>query len=340
MIDESTDVSVISTLMVYIRYVDSSGHVRSHFLSVEQLPGCDSEAIYGTVINCLLAKGLDPNVIALATDGASVMVGTKTGVAAKFKENMNPYMLSNHCLAHRLALASGNAADNVKYLLKFQEIVNAVFKFFHYSPKNLRNLNSIRETLQESRSVTLKQTFHTRWLSFHKSVASIISCLDSLLTCFQSLAATNVKAAGFVKQMACFKFLATAYFLKDALEILSKLCESLQKPNLIFAQVQQKLNSYIVALQGLKTNAGSGTAFQEFLRQLPSVNAPESGFSSFMSHQIKDTEHERKLFEATREEFIDKVILNISNRFPDSDLMVSFAIFEPSFMPDRVKQDH
>ncbi|XP_070549146.1 zinc finger protein 862-like [Ptychodera flava] len=270
MIDESTDVSVTSTLMIYIRYVDSVGHIKSNFLSVEKLSGCDAESIYDAVVSTVNSKGLDlNNLVALATDGATVMTGTKSGVATRFKKSVNPFMLSNHCLAHRLALASGNAADSVKYLVKYQEIVNSIFKYFHFSPKNLRNLKSIQVVLEEESARTLKQAFHTRWLSFYRCVAALIACIDSLLTCFASQP-NDIRATGFLKQIGSYKFLATTYFLKDALQILSKLCESLQKANLIYATVHRKLTAYIEALKGLKS--GYGSAFSEFMTKVPNQN--------------------------------------------------------------------
>ena len=44
-------------------------------------------------------------LIGMATDGASVMKGERNGVTTKMK-NKNAILLSTHCIAHRLALAS------------------------------------------------------------------------------------------------------------------------------------------------------------------------------------------------------------------------------------------
>ncbi len=49
------------------------------------------------------------------SDGASVMIGCRNGVATK----LLPYdeqMLSVHCICHRLALASGQAAYRIERL--------------------------------------------------------------------------------------------------------------------------------------------------------------------------------------------------------------------------------
>ncbi|XP_070568044.1 zinc finger MYM-type protein 6-like [Ptychodera flava] len=91
-LDEATDVSNLSTLMLYIRFVNNDGNVESHFLSVRELADCTAGEIYKTVSTLLDEKDLDQsNLICLATDGASVMTGHKTGVTTRFKDK-NPYL--------------------------------------------------------------------------------------------------------------------------------------------------------------------------------------------------------------------------------------------------------
>ncbi|XP_070567317.1 E3 SUMO-protein ligase KIAA1586-like [Ptychodera flava] len=112
-LDEATDVSNLSTVMVYIRFVNCDGNVESHFLSVKELSACSAGEIYNAVSLLLADKDLDVgNLICISTDGASVMRGQKSGVTTRFKD-VNPYLVANHCLAHRLALASEKAANMV-----------------------------------------------------------------------------------------------------------------------------------------------------------------------------------------------------------------------------------
>ena len=49
------------------------------------------------------------------SDGAAVMVGKQSCVATQLKEH-NPEMVSLHCGAHRLALASSQAVGYISYL--------------------------------------------------------------------------------------------------------------------------------------------------------------------------------------------------------------------------------
>ncbi|KAK6178208.1 hypothetical protein SNE40_013018 [Patella caerulea] len=98
--DESTDTSNIQNLIIYIRFV-TNGIVRTKFLAIKELDeGCTAAEIYKLLKHTLEEKDLNQNnLISLGTDGASTMVGSKTGVTTRFKLD-NPLILSFHCAAH------------------------------------------------------------------------------------------------------------------------------------------------------------------------------------------------------------------------------------------------
>ena len=91
------------------------------------------------------------------------MTGVHAGVIIQMKKK-NPFMLSTHCIAHRLALASGQAADSIFYK-KYQQYINTIYKYYHYSSKHWSKLKEIQTILQHA-EIKLKQTFYTRCLSF------------------------------------------------------------------------------------------------------------------------------------------------------------------------------
>ena len=53
----------------------------------------------------------------LGSDGASVMLGSREGIS-KLLRDKSPFLVSNHCIAHRLALACGQAANQIQKSLK------------------------------------------------------------------------------------------------------------------------------------------------------------------------------------------------------------------------------
>ncbi|KAJ8299943.1 hypothetical protein KUTeg_021462 [Tegillarca granosa] len=134
MIDESSDISV-QPIWLYLDEELGRVEPKTSFLSIRQLSLANADCIVAELLKALGRKGLQvKDMVGISTDGASVMVGCKTGVVTQLK-SLNSSILSTHCIAHRLALSCGGAADRVPYLVQFQEDLNSIYKYFHNSPK-------------------------------------------------------------------------------------------------------------------------------------------------------------------------------------------------------------
>lgn len=103
-LDETTDISVFKQLVVYILFLDNETPTVK-YSRLLKLDACDADSIMRKIQEHLNHLGVDmKRVIGLGTDGASVMTGRHNGVAVQM-QRMNPFLLFNHCCAHRLALA-------------------------------------------------------------------------------------------------------------------------------------------------------------------------------------------------------------------------------------------
>lgn len=148
-IDESTDVSVTQSIIVYVKYINA-GQLFTKFLKLKELTHATAAGIFEATMSVLREYNLDvEKMSAIGTDGAAVMLGERNGVAVKFKE-CNKSIISIHCVAHRLALASGQAADSISYLIKFQEILNKVYKYFQHSAKRTHALKEMQRVLDRA----------------------------------------------------------------------------------------------------------------------------------------------------------------------------------------------
>ena len=83
------------------------------------------------------------------SDGASTMIGSRNGVAAKLKEIL-PWPVNNHCEAHRLALACSQAADAIPFMKIFKDKVSQMHRFYDYSPVRTVGLKEIQSILGEA----------------------------------------------------------------------------------------------------------------------------------------------------------------------------------------------
>ena len=55
------------------------------------------------------------------SDGAKVVTGERTGVAARLKQ-INSKLINVHCVCHRLALACAGASDETKYITQVEGV--------------------------------------------------------------------------------------------------------------------------------------------------------------------------------------------------------------------------
>ena len=180
-VDETTDVSVTKQLIVYGRYF-CNGDVETSFLGILELQ--NGLAVTITEALCKLCSDLkvdlQTRLWGLGSDGASVMLGNRGGVSKLLREKA-PFLVANHCIAHRLALACGQAANKVPYLKKFKDILNQLYQFYQHSPVRTAGLKSIQDLLDDS-LLKLTEAKDVRWLSHEKAVDHLRKCLESFVT--------------------------------------------------------------------------------------------------------------------------------------------------------------
>ena len=326
MIDESTDISTTQKLIMYVRFV-IGGDVCTRFLQIIDLPSGKADDIFEVVMKELKSKHLPlEKLIGMATDGASVMKGERNGVTAKMKRE-NPFLLSTHCIAHRLALASGKAADSVPYLKQYQQSVNTIYKYFHYSPKHSRALEEMQAVLNVAER-KFQQVFHTRWLSFNGAVQAILSNYDPLVSALIGDGQSDPIANGILKFITTFLFLATTHLLADILPALSRLSKLFQKQCVDFAAVYYGVEACVTALEGFKENPGPRLA-----QFVDDIQAEPGNSFYFHDHKISDSISQRQQFASIKGRFLDQLIENLKSRFPDNDTLYSFSILDPQSLP-------
>ena len=146
--DESTDIAVTKKLVLYARIVKDCT-VSTLFLKNIQILDGRAETIMDAMKQWIDANKIGfEKCLGFGSDGESVMVGRKTGLATRMKA-VNPFMVSIHCAAHRLALVSSQAAKEIAYMTKLMETLHALYNFFHNSAVRSAKLHAIQDALEE-----------------------------------------------------------------------------------------------------------------------------------------------------------------------------------------------
>lgn len=123
--------------------------------------GTTSDDIFNSISEFIQKNDFDWNkLIRLCTDGASAMIGVRSGLAQKLKEK-NPTLVSTHCVIHRQALASKTLPQNLRQSL---DLAIKNVNYIKSSALNSRLFTLLCEDLDSDHKVL---PFHTevRWLS-------------------------------------------------------------------------------------------------------------------------------------------------------------------------------
>ena len=324
MIDESTDVSVLKQLVVYGRAV-VDGKLESHFLGMRDLADGRAMTIERSLLEFLNDNGLEiTNMSSFGSDGANVMTGRREGVAARLKR-LNSNLISIHCVAHRLALAAGQASETIPYLRKFKEILCNLFYFYHNSAVRQAGLTAIQNVLDDP-VLRLKQAKDVRWLSHNAAVEALRRSLSSVLVSLDREASerSNPTASGLLKFTKQFFFVAALSLFADVLPHLAKLSRTLQSSSLDFSILQPVVESCITNVE--KQTQSPGKHFSELDDLLASLN--EAGHSINVEGNVKE-----RFDEQVRKPYLAKLIENMNERFQAIGVVSAFSIFNPSELP-------
>lgn len=188
------------------------------------------------------------NISSFGSDGASVMVGCRSGVATQLRA-CNRQMVSVHCVCHRLALASSQASSGVSYLKKFKDYLLTLYNFFHNSPVKSARLKQVQEVLSIPQ-LKITRAVDTRWLS-HKSVISTqLRTLPAVLVYLYQQ--EDPTAMGLYKVMATYSFFASLLLLDEVLAAVNRLSLAFQRSTIDLTTIPPLLNSTVQALEKIK----------------------------------------------------------------------------------------
>ena len=145
MIDESTTLNKKSALVMCLRFSFSADDKPVSFLGeLIELEAITAKAIMKACLDNLKSYGMNEEflqkcLISFACDGASVMLGRKSGVATELKK-LFPTLLIWLCSNHRIELAISDTRNELHGVNHFQMFFDKLYSLFNLSPKNQREL--------------------------------------------------------------------------------------------------------------------------------------------------------------------------------------------------------
>lgn len=271
LVDESTDISVTQKLVVHVHFMTEDFVPKTRFLKNPDLSDGKAATILDTLKAVLAEKPLPHPVLSkvfgLGSEGAAVMTGVKGGVSGLMKKE-NPMLVNVHCLAHRLALCTSQAATDIPALKGYQQIITDIYYYFSKSAKRTAGLKRVQEVL-ESDVLKVKEVHSVRWLSFYNALYAIYCSWGALVTYFATHALSDAKAKGFLKKITQCEFIAITHFLIDIIPITTQLNLVFQKEDLDLAAVNPVVET---TLQHVKVASERGKHQQELKEKIKIVH--------------------------------------------------------------------
>ena len=235
------------------------------------------------------------------------MTGTELGVTGFFLREVNPHLSNIHCIAHKLALCSGQAAERVPVLKDYQTTLTSIFYYFKRSSCRVEKLRAVQELL-DSPQLRIREVHQVRWLAIYQAVETIYRSLDALITFFHN--EKDATAQGYAKKLSQKDFVHVTYLLMDVLPVITKLSLFFQRKDLDLPLIPVQVDLCIKDLQKLKDD-GAGMYVQELEKEL----SLESGKMVFKGHVLQGRDN----FKSVKNAFLEELIKNIRSRFPEDE---------------------
>ena len=179
--DGTTDTSYQEAEIVYVRSCNH-GTISVYFSEITNVQKADASTLCDVMLKGAknLCSQAESKLVATGTDGASTMMGSKTGAVQRIREKLKkPYLIGIHCNGHKLELAF---KDTLKQKIPLYNILELFLLNIYYF---YRNSNSNRSSLKESyKTLSLKINMPTRVGGTRWIASSLISQRICVITQF------------------------------------------------------------------------------------------------------------------------------------------------------------
>ncbi|KAK0041995.1 E3 SUMO-protein ligase [Biomphalaria pfeifferi] len=320
-VDESTDISVSKMLILYMKYRNENESIyKTVFAGILKVIACDSLSIFQAIQNFCIENGFDLNKMVMFTsDGASVMLGKRKGVAALLRQ-LIPHLSEQHCIAHREDLGLDDAWKNIPLMKEIETLLRTVYTIFCRSSVKKAKFEELAKAA-DADVIAFRPLHEVRWLSRHFAVNALVKNYDVFLQyCQEKVEEDNDPVHRYCLEKLSKPELHVAIgILNDVLAELAELTKILQRSVLLTVEAFQFAKAKIKKLrsQYLREN-------KHFLEETSIL------ISSFMV-PVNTTSIIK---------FIQQVCDHMDSRFPDDELK-DWSVFEKDcFCATSNKEDY
>lgn len=341
-IDESTTLSNKTALVVYLKTCVSEKNEEPEFLflSLKELSAQTAEVITDTLLQLLSDNGfteefLQENWLSLVSDGASVMIGSRSGVATRLRIKY-PQLFVWHCLNHRLELSVGDVLREVTEVNHFQSFMDSLYSIYSKSPKNQQQVREISIEL-DSELMKIGRVFSIRWISSsYRTVSAVWRSFQSLNKHFQDCSEDIARDSkdrqrfrGLKAKISSKEFLLDLALMHDCLAELAELSLELQQREMTIPKAHKQLSRTIRVLASFKESPGDKLKEAEL--------SAEEGV-----HEGVTLSTSKKFVPIKRDQFLQSLVDNMKSRLVPSEsetVLKDLEIFDDEIISAEIGND-
>ncbi|XP_034290226.1 E3 SUMO-protein ligase KIAA1586-like [Pantherophis guttatus] len=302
LIDEDSTIARKPVVIVFLK-VEDSKEPPTIFVELVELEKQDSETIYTSVMESLNNVGftknyLEKNLIGFCSDGASALLGRKSGVSTRIAEEF-PNIIIWHCLNHHLHLVLDDSIKEIKEVNHFKIFIDKINTLFKLSCKFQLELSKISEEL-ELEIINIGAVLGRRWAACSlRSALAVWHAYPALHHYFYSN-----ENFGMAARLENIYFITDLALMIDILNEISLLSNALQARNIDIIKADKLVLRPIKAFQML------GKAKGPYEKKVDVIISSET-FKS-----IKFVENNR-FVGLPRERLLDTIVTNLQKKLMD-----------------------
>ena len=240
-LDESTDISNLSQLLAYVRYV-ADERINEEFLFCQPLETTSKQVdVFQMLIDFFDKTELSwIKLVGVCTNGAPAVIGANFGLIFLVKRK-NPAIQGTHFIIHKAALVSKTIP---KRLHEHMSVVIKVVNYVKSSALNTRLFSKLCKDMDADHTALLYQT-QVCWLSKRNMLSRIFELREEVKLFLVAKQKHDLLLAFGGDGFSTYRYLA---YLADIFEALNQLNKKLQGPGTNIIVHSDAINAFVVKL--------------------------------------------------------------------------------------------